>query len=195
MRDIYFTSDTHFGHYNIIRHCNRPWTPEEHDDALVERWNSVVTNKDTVYHLGDFAMFKAGRDEGERMKMYRSLKARLNGKVHLVLGNHDHMSQELYSCFTEVYPGLREIKIDGQKITLCHYPMRSWNCSYHASWHLFGHVHGRLEDAKTGMSFDVGVDVPEWDYKPVSYEQVVAKMAKKRIEWDEAQRREGTSRM
>ena len=177
---LYCGHVAHFGHYNIIRHCDRPWTAEEHDDALVEKWNSVVSKKDTVYHLGDFAMFKSipGKD---RMKAYRKLRMRLNGKIHLVLGNHDNMSQELYSTFTKVYEGLKEVKVDGEKITLCHFPMRSWNRSFHGSFHLFGHVHGRLENVDTGASCDVGIDVPEFDYKPVEWEILKPKLMKKRI--------------
>ena len=189
----FFTADPHFGHYNIIRHCNRPWNSEEHDDALVEKWNSVVTKKDTVEVLGDFAMFKAIEGGDERMKAYRRTRMRLNGKINLILGNHDHMSQELYSTFSDVNVGLKDIKIDGQKVTLCHYPMRSWNASFHGAWHLFGHVHGRMENVNTGLSFDVGVDVPEWNYTPVSWEQIKAKMAIKKVSWDKV-KTNGTSR-
>lgn len=190
--NTYFTADLHFGHYNIIRHCDRPWNKEDHDARLIDKWNSVVTKRDEVFLLGDFAMFKAIKGE-ERMKAYRRTRNALNGKIHLILGNHDHMSQELYSSFTNVYTGIREMKVDGQRITLCHYPMRSWNGSFHGAWHLFGHVHGRMENVNTGLSFDVGVDVPDWDYKPVSFEQVKAKMAKKKLEWDKV-RSEGNSR-
>lgn len=193
MGDIYFTSDTHFGHYNIIKHCNRPWSKEEHDEKLIETWNSVVGKRDTVYHLGDFAMFKAVSGKGDRMKAYRRTRMALNGKIHLVLGNHDKMSQDTYSCFSDVYPGLKEIRVNKQKITLCHYPMRSWNCSVHGAWHLFGHVHGRMENTNTGLSLDVGVDVPDWEYKPVSFEQIQEKMKKKMENWEEV-RRLGTSR-
>ena len=53
---IRFTSDTHFGHNNIIKFCKRPWkTTEEMNEALIERWNSVVKPDDIVFHLGDFA--------------------------------------------------------------------------------------------------------------------------------------------
>jgi len=165
----------HFGHYNIIRHCSRPWDKEEHDDALVENWNSVVGKRDIVYHLGDFAMFKSVPGE-YRMKTYRRLRARLNGKINLVLGNHDKMSKEVYDTFSNVYEGLKEVKIDGKRVTLCHYPMRSWSASCHGSWHLFGHLHGRLEGVNTGLSFDVGVDVPEWEYKPVAWDDIKKKM-------------------
>ena len=117
----------------------------------------------------------------------------LNGKIHLILGNHDKMSKEVYDCFTNVYEGIKDITVDKQKVTLCHYPMRSWNASFHGAWHLFGHVHGRMENVNTGLSFDVGVDVPEWCYAPVSWEQIKTKMEPKKATWEKV-RTEGTSR-
>ena len=137
-----------------------------------------------MYVLGDFAMFKAVKGGEARMKTYRKTRMALNGKIYLVLGNHDKMSQEVYSCFTEVFPGIKDLTVEKQKVTLCHYPMRSWNCSFHGSWHLFGHVHSRLENVNTGLSFDVGVDVPAWDYKPVSWEQIKEKMETKKPAWE-----------
>ena len=181
--NIYFISDTHFGHYNIIRHCTRPWPQETHDDMLIQRWNAIVSKKDIVYHLGDFAMFKS-IDCENRMKAYRKTRMALNGKIHLVVGNHDKMSQDVYNCFTEVYPGLKDIVIDHNKITLCHYPMRSWNGSFHGSYHIFAHVHGRLENVDTGVSCDVGVDVPEWNYAPVAWETLKIKLDKKKEIWN-----------
>jgi calcineurin-like phosphoesterase family protein len=178
-----FVSDTHFGHYNIIRHCNRPWNSDEHDEALIQRWNAIVGKRDVVYHLGDFAMFKAVKDGELRMKVYRRTRMRLNGKIHLVLGNHDKMSQDTYNCFTTVSSGIKDIKIDKQKVTLCHYPMRSWNCSFHGAWHFFGHVHSRLEGVDTGLSCDVGVDVPAWNYTPVPWDVLKDKMEKKVEIW------------
>jgi calcineurin-like phosphoesterase family protein len=192
--NTYFTSDTHFGHKNIIKHCSRPWSNmEEQTDGLVQNWNSVVSKKDTVYHLGDFAMFRANAVE-DRMKEYRSVRARLNGKIHLVKGNHDQMNQEAYNCFTEVYDGMKEIKLDGTKVTLCHYPMRSWNCSFHGAFHFFGHVHGRMERDNIGLSCDVGVDVPDWKYTPVLWETLKEKLElKKQKNWEQT-RKQATSR-
>ena len=51
----YFTADTHFGHQNVIRFCDRPWqTAEEMDEAMIERWNDRVRNNDTIYILKEF---------------------------------------------------------------------------------------------------------------------------------------------
>lgn len=78
----YFTSDTHFGHENIIEYCNRPFLDVAHmNKEMTIRWNHVVGPSDTVYHLGDFAMGKK--------ELWRYYRANLNGKIIFVIGNHD----------------------------------------------------------------------------------------------------------
>ena len=66
------------------------------------------------------------------------------------------------------------IRVQGQSVWLNHYPMRSWDRSFHGSWHLYGHVHGQLmdEDSKIThrLTRDVGVDA--CDYRPISFEEV-----------------------
>lgn len=183
---IFFTADTHFYHDNIRRHCNRPWDNlDDMNDALVENWNNKVSRRDEVWVVGDWAMIKNSYDPSvPRMKLYRRLRQRLNGKIHLILGNHDKMSRETYDCFTSVHDFGKEIKVDGQSITLCHYPLRSWNKSVHGSWHFFGHVHGRLDSVNTGLSIDVGVDATLWKYTPVVWEDLKTVMKVKRDAWE-----------
>lgn len=78
---IFFTSDLHFGHQNILKFCNRPWkTTEEMDEALIKRWNSVVGKDDIVFNLGDFAFAPDRR--------WKEVLSRLNGHHYLILGNH-----------------------------------------------------------------------------------------------------------
>lgn len=81
-KKIWFTSDLHFGHRNIIKFCNRPWeTVEEMDKALIENWNSVVGKNDIVFDLGDFAFAPNWR--------WKEIISQLNGKHYLILGNHE----------------------------------------------------------------------------------------------------------
>lgn len=81
-RDIYFTSDHHFGHENIIKFTNRPFgSLEDMDQELIKRWNSKINKNDKVYHLGDFGLCKA-----DRMK---TILDQLNGKIFLIKGNHE----------------------------------------------------------------------------------------------------------
>ncbi|WP_183507352.1 metallophosphoesterase family protein [Methylobacterium brachythecii] len=158
---IWFTSDHHFGHTNIIRFCGRPYSSvEEMDEALVERWNSVVGSNDEVWHLGDFAH----RCGPNRMReIFSSLRGRA---VHLVLGNHDRKhTLELPWASVQHYA---ELRIDGRLIVLFHYGLRAWNQSGRGSWSLYGHSHGSLPG--TPSSSDVGVDA--WNFRPVSLDEI-----------------------
>jgi calcineurin-like phosphoesterase family protein len=79
IRDIWVVSDTHFGHDNIIKYCDRPFAnATEMDEALIENWNSVVKDGDIVYHLGD-VYFSEGHKALPKLK----------GRKRLILGNHD----------------------------------------------------------------------------------------------------------
>ena len=166
---IWFTADTHFGHSNILKYCQRPFhSIQEHDETLVKNWNASVAKRDTVYHLGDFAF---------RNALYiPQLLSQLNGNIFLLRGNHDKVIKgELVSRFVEV----RDVYLfSGQllnkpiRLFLSHYAHRSWPSSFHGVGHLFGHSHGRLPPL--GLSFDVGVD--SWGYFPVSLVQVAQKL-------------------
>ncbi|MEP0518947.1 MAG: metallophosphoesterase family protein [Hyphomicrobiales bacterium] len=163
MPETFFISDTHFGHERIIHLSRRPFTSvEEMNEALIKNWNAVVGPKDVVWHLGDFGM---GSDTPSR-----EFAKRLNGKIHLIEGNHDQKTvRDCADCFASI--GLMKmISIDTQKVLLCHYPMREWDKAWRGSWHLFGHVHGRLDNEPFSKSMDVGVDSN--NYHPVSFEQV-----------------------
>lgn len=171
----FFVSDTHFGHKNIIKYCNRPYADvNEMNEALIRNWNSVVQPSDEVWHLGDFCM------GGTQPKDWIP---RLNGKIHLIQGNHDpHVEDQGF----ESVQHYKELRIKGKKITLLHYPMRSWNGSHRGSWQLFGHVHGTMtvkhgrKCIKDAFAMDVGVDCH--NYTPVSFQEV-SKMMKKHADY------------
>lgn len=83
-KNTFFTSDTHFGHANIIKLCNRPFKDvEEMNEKLIENWNKVVSEDGTVFHLGDFAFGGSG--------LWNSVIPRLNGQIYLIIGNHEIM--------------------------------------------------------------------------------------------------------
>lgn len=78
---IWFTSDLHFGHANILKFCNRPWeTTDEMNADLIKNWNSVVKPDDLVFDLGDFAFASNSK--------WKDLLSQLNGHHYLILGNH-----------------------------------------------------------------------------------------------------------
>ena len=161
---VFFTSDTHFGHEPILRLGNRPFdTIEAWDEAMINFWNERVGPDDTVYHLGDFCY--------RNKKPLAEYRRALNGTIHLIIGNHDTLSEEDTALFASTSL-ISEINVNGRLIILCHYPMREWNRCWRGSWHLFGHVHGRLNHAPHGYSHDVGVDAN--DYRPMSFEDIAA---------------------
>lgn len=162
---VWFTADQHFGHHKLIEHCARPFRDAADMDHLLRRaWNAHVHPTDLVYHLGDFG-FRSSRDYLERM-----LNG-LNGRKILIVGNHDGNRTKSLSGWAEV-DKYREIKLDGQRLILFHYPIRSWSRKVHGAWHLHGHSHGRAPEDKTQLGvLDVGVDTRA-HYGPWSWTDV-----------------------
>lgn len=166
---VWFTSDLHFGHANVIWYCNRPFVDvEAMNDALVDNWNRVVKPGDEVWVVGDFAFAKPDAAA--------AIRKRLSGNVHLIRGNHDRDNVVKRCAFASVHD-LHRIKVGEQNIVLCHYAMVVWEKSHYGSWMLYGHSHGSLPDRPNSLTIDVGVDAH--GYRPISYEEVAAIMAKK----------------
>jgi calcineurin-like phosphoesterase family protein len=138
---------------------------------MVSRWNSVVAKNDLVYYLGDM-FFNVTAEEG------LAILDQLHGKIHFIKGNHDETAEKLKHRF-ESFQDMLEIKQDGHLIVLCHYAMRTWNKSFYGSYHVYGHTHNQMPEDPHSLSFDVGVDVPEWNFTPVRIEKVLEKMALK----------------
>lgn len=169
--NYWFTSDTHFGHANIIKYCNRPFANSvEMNEAIIANWNSVVKDGDLVYHLGDFCF---GREDYS----FDSYLNRLKGLIVFVKGNHDRLAWANRRKFYAAHDSYHQTVINGKDITLCHYAMRVWDKSHHGAWHLYGHSHGSLPDDPNSLSFDCGVDCH--NYRPINFDEVEAIMAKK----------------
>ena len=167
---VFFTADTHFDHRGLLRVRTQFESVEAMNEHMIEKWNSVVTSGDRVYHLGDFAL---GRPETAA-----EIGKRLNGQIYLILGNHDKVAE--HKLVRDRFVWLKDyfyLKVGEQSIALSHYAFRVWRNSHHGSWHLHGHSHGSLEDLPSARSFDVGVDC--WDFTPITFEQVTEKMATK----------------
>ena len=193
---IWFTSDTHFSHANIIKFCSRPFkNAKEMTDALIEKWNSVVGPDDIVFHLGDFAW---GGSE-----IWNDVIDRLNGHIYLIIGNHDmkNLRQGYISKFESVAFQMY-VYIDGRAVYMNHYPFLCYGGSYKgkdAVWQVFGHVHSQkphydityIEDPEVKeilgkdilrlqylmpTQYDVGVD--NNNYRPISWKEVKEKIEK-----------------
>lgn len=165
MSDIWFTSDTHFGHARIIELAPRPFSSvDEMDEIMIENWNKLVKPQDFIYHLGDFAFAD-----------HTPYLDRLNGKKTLILGNHDHSNRVKKAKGWDEIVTLKEMYLPCSTfVVLCHYSMRVWNRSHHGTIHLYGHSHGTLPG--DSQSCDVGVDC--WELKPVALEQIKERLAK-----------------
>ncbi len=168
---IWFTSDLHFGHQNIITYCGRPWkTAQRMDEALIENWNARVGQGDLVYVLGDVFWCEAERAA--------QILRRLNGHKKVVLGNHDQLIRKdpgTRMLFDEILPDLHEVHIDRMHIVLCHYPLLSWNRAFGGAFMLHGHSHNTIPfDPRNGRRMDVGVDAQ--GYAPVSWHEVKSRL-------------------
>lgn len=190
MSNIFFTSDTHIGHVNIIKYCSRPFgNVEDMREGLIERWNSVVKKEDIVYHLGDFSL---------QPRHVEGVLSRLNRReLHLYLGNHDKpfhgekkwLDQYKAWGFTTIQWTGR-FSHDSLKlpyVNLCHLPYRGagdaggyekgdeerypdFRLEDDGEWLFHGHSHNPSEKRVRHKMIDVGVDAN--DYTPVSIEQL-----------------------
>lgn len=152
---LFFISDLHLGHKNIINYCERPFDNiHDMDKMIIDAINSTVTMTDELYILGDFSF------KGDKPQHYRS---QINcNNVHIILGNHDrpqNFTQHDSGFATVNY--VKEIIFHKQKIFMSHYPHRSWPSSHRGSWMLYGHTHANLnhQDITSPLkTLDVGVD-------------------------------------
>lgn len=173
---IFFTSDLHFGHKNIIQYDQRPFSSvDEMDAALIERWNRKVSSEDLVYVLGDISWYGSH-------KTYEIFQG-LHGKKRLITGNHDKLNDRLKSLFEVIKP-YDEIKVDGKTVVLCHYPICFHNKHHHGSIMLYGHIHNSDEDIYMEKIKDFlnrqnmhckmyNVGCMHWNYEPVTLQEII----------------------
>ena len=165
MSRVHFTADCHFCQVAIISMAQRPFSSiEEHDQALIDNWNVHVAPGDTVFVGGDFAHKS---DNARAARIFD----RLRGTKHLVIGNHDGEFVRTRLPWASVMDRVK-ITVDGQRIVLDHYPLRSWESVRSGAIQLYGHVHNRIDVWPN--SCDVGVDA--WDYRPVTLVDIRARL-------------------
>ena len=162
-RRIFVISDTHFGHRNIIKYCNRPFADtDEMDEAIVRNWNEVVRPQDIVYHLGD-VYFK--------MKEPSFLR-RLMGRKRLLLGNHDSGKDSiLQACFQKI--GVWRM-FPEYGVVLTHIPIHMGieHAEERAEKYDLN-VHGHIHDQDPPTNKHINVSVERIDYRPVELETLV----------------------
>jgi calcineurin-like phosphoesterase family protein len=193
MSNIFFTSDSHFWHRNVIRLCGRPYAAiEEMNQDLIRNWNSRVQDGDLVYHLGDFAFCGTNK--------MKEILAQLKGTKILVLGNHDQSANRMKKVGFDVVIASGEFKYKDFTFLLSHYPYaptkwqtrvyklknfwKFWrkkkymNLRYlnlrpqnNGMWLLHGHSHNKPERRVRGRQIDVGVDAN--GYAPISIDEIL----------------------
>jgi len=171
---IFFTSDNHHFHANMIKYESRPFkNVDDMTIQMIDKWNKKVSKNDSVYILGDFAFGDA--------ESVSKLLDKLNGNKFLIKGNHDYYlkDREIHKKFGWV-EDYYMLKYNGLKIVLFHYPIAVFDCQHYESIHLHGHIHSRILEPKIKNAYNVGVDVN--NYEPVSLEEILLKLDyKKRI--------------
>ena len=161
IREIWMISDEHYGHKNVIRFDNRPFSSvHEMNKALIDNHNSVVTNEDLVIHVGDFTL------ERKYDQVYSKYISRLNGKRHIFIkGSHDHWMKKS----NQRYYQRMEFSIDKKHLVADHYPLVIWPRSHYSSYTIHGHTH--LWSPGKGKIYNVSVSLN--DYYPISWTRLV----------------------
>jgi calcineurin-like phosphoesterase family protein len=189
---IFFTSDLHLGHRNIIEYCHRPFADlDAMNEGLIARWNEIVHDHDTVYIVGDLAM--------GRLTETVPLASRFRGQKILVPGNHDgcwsgrgQKASSLRSLYEDagitIAPEQLELSLEDQTVQLCHFPFavdpeeaRSRDGVQHdefahhrptdrQQWLLCGHVHSTWR--QRGRQINVGMDA--WGGQLVTTAQLLS---------------------
>lgn len=188
---LFMTSDEHYGHRNIIQFCARPFVDvPTMNEGLIAAHNATVCQDDDVWHLGDFAMTRS-------VAAVATILSRLNGRHHLVMGNHDvchpchggsaehRRDQYLAAGFVQVVErAWLDLPAPLGRTMLCHMPSVSTQFDERYSeyrpkpeeltgmWLIHGHVHTQWRVRNQEKLINVGVDV--WNYRPVSIDQIVA---------------------
>ena len=171
---VWFTSDTHFFHDNVIEYSQRPFASvEEMNETMIANWNKVVHSDDIVFHLGDFCFGDA--------KEWNYILDSLKGRIVLILGNHDmrNIGRDFMDRFIYVTQQM-SIRIAGQKIYLNHFPYLCFSGENYGAWQLFGHIHTNpynhnvIDEQRLSVlqptQYDVGVD--NNNFTPVSFTKV-----------------------
>ena len=130
MSVVRFIADLHLSHTNMATRRGFSLV-EEHDEHIIEKWNSVVSKRDITYILGDVTM--------EKSAPYHLLD-RLNGLKHVVMGNHDRR-QDVKKLLEHVESVAGMVSYKG--VILTHCPIHPMELDYRYSKNIHGHIHDK----------------------------------------------------
>lgn len=166
-----YISDLHFGHTNVIKFDNRPFADrDEMDHTMIELWNGRVQPDDTVYILGDIC-YRSGRAPEWYLRQ-------LKGHKFMVLGNHDLpiLDNPKALHYFEGVDKMMHITDGEHRISLCHFPIAEWNGYNRGTWHIYGHIHNRRDEAYEFMktkehALNAGCMIN--NYAPASFNELI----------------------
>lgn len=180
MSKNFYIADWHYDHANCIRFDNRPYNNiSEMNADLINKWNSVVSNEDTVYVLGDMFWCK--------VEPAIQVLDQLKGNKILIKGNHDRCHDNKFkSKFIKITDYL-EVDDNGRKVVLCHYPIPCFKNHFYGWYHLYGHVHtsfewNMMESIKRDMTalydkqcqmYNCGCMLPYMNYTPRTLDEII----------------------
>jgi calcineurin-like phosphoesterase family protein len=161
---LWFISDTHFGHANLLKFMhNETGLPlrnfdsvEEMDALIIDNWNAKVRPNDHIYHLGDVAMHK---------QAFNRVMPLLSGKKRLVRGNHDIFKTRHYMKFFEEIHGTRRFA----NLVFSHIPLHPMSIGARVAANIHGHCHG--QHSPKGKYLDISCELT--GYSPVSLDELV----------------------
>ena len=167
----FFTSDLHFGHRNIIKHCDRPFSNvDEMNSALIDNWNGVVGNDDRVIVVGD--MFLCGKQK------MPEIMSQLKGYKVLVKGNHDLSLKKMKEVgFDECHRKMNYTLPNGQKALVQHHPVPERLFSDHDLL-IHGHIH--ISPRTRGKRINVSCDI--WGFSPIHVDRLCDLVSTKKSE-------------
>ena len=178
---IWFTSDLHLGHRNVIRFCDRPFADEkEMGRGLIQNWNDTVGDDDIVFVLGDTFWFNDSHS-------IKRVLSQLKGKdIYILPGNHDEFESyhrvvdpRIHLCEDIVVVWITGESKKKKEIWLSHYPMMTWPHRENGTHQFFGHIHSQPDkfdgvDQDLPLHWnqaDVGCDY--WNWKPVELDTLI----------------------
>ena len=170
MAELFFVSDTHFNHANILKFVNyegdlvRPEfdSVEDMDETMIERWNSVVKAEDKIYHLGDVSF---------DLKAFHRIMPRLNGKKRLILGNHDKFDMSEYLRFFEK---IQESWQPTRRTLFTHRPVYMGGTEGHEKFNIHGHIHRTRKEMISPQHLNVSVEMT--NYAPIHWDEICKKL-------------------
>lgn len=164
--DTWIISDTHFGHKNIVKYCNRPLN---HNEKMAASWRSLVHPSDTILHLGDVSVWY-----GEDEEYWLGLAGALPGKKLMIRGNHDKRKDSVYE--REGFQVIPEFvqEFDGKRVLFSHYPdkTRLWEWDINVHGHIHNNDHRDDPDLPKKRDYR-NVSIEVMDYKPVRLRDIL----------------------